>query len=307
MRVDPVCLRPLGDTISAMKRVYKAVRRLLRPIGWAKDVVVRSLRHSWRRRVALSDKDILEALRTLGPLEGPGVMVHSSLSSCGQIIGGAPVVLQALREWSYPKSIVMPTHTYSYSHPGVESPVFDRTATPSRVGSVTETFWRQPGVSRSLHPSHSLACEGPLSDELCDDERMSDTPCGEGTPYQRLLQRNVAVLMFGVSMNSYTLFHTAEDAAEVSYLYRTNRMTLRWRDASGRVSSYESRIHDMSFERRFAEVGVWLEGKGLLSRVPLGFGSLLFIPSAIDVHDALVTELARDPWFLVDKSSRPKS
>ena len=38
------------------------------------------------------------------------------------------------------------------------------------------------------------------------DMNHADTPCGVGTPYEKLVTQEFSVLMFGVTLNTYTLF-----------------------------------------------------------------------------------------------------
>ena len=94
-------------------------------------------------------------------------MVHSSLSACGQIRGGSATVVEVLQTWLGEGDLTMPTHTYCYPDKNGEAPVFDPATTPSVVGAITDYFWKQPEVMRSLHPTHSLACQGPGADHLC--------------------------------------------------------------------------------------------------------------------------------------------
>ena len=147
-------------------------------------------------------------------------------------------MIKALRGWALDKTLVaMPTHTWSYPRPNAETPVYDVESTASLVGAITDFFWRQSGVTRSLHPSHSLACLGANSDRFCLDHERRETPCGEQTPYEQMATSNSSVLMFGATMDSYTLFHTAEDAAKVPYLYKPEKLVLkskmkRWIDPS---------------------------------------------------------------------------
>lgn len=269
------------------------------------------LRRSWRRMhlvregPRLEQKDILAALRGF-PFAPPGIlMVHSSLSSCGFMTGGAATAIQALREWNVGGTLAMPTHSYCYPDLEGKVPVFDPRYTPSRVGAITDAFWRQPGVSRSLHPSHSLACEGPRSADFTEGHEGCNTPCGPGTPYEKLVQANAAVLMFGVTLNAFTFLHTAEDAAGVPYLYFPEPAILRIKTPSGDAQDFPMLRQDMSVPRRFADVAGWLEERGLLYRAPLGRGELLFMPKSLTVHNILTTCLRKDPWFLVQPSARP--
>lgn len=250
-------------------------------------------------RPRLDQGDIRRAFDDLHPGPQRIVLVHSSLSACGFIKGGALPVIDALREWIGEATLAMPTHTYCYPNSDGDCEVYDGSQTSSRVGALTEAFWRRPGVLRSQHPTHSLACEGLGAEELIAGHDMCKTPCGKNTPYQKLVENDASVLMFGVSLSAYTLFHTAEDDAEVPYLYESKPYVLKLRAANGEVSELRMRRQDMSIARRFGEIASWLEARGLLLRRRLGKGELLWIPSATVVHHEITAELRRNPWFLV--------
>jgi hypothetical protein len=61
---------------------------------------------------------------------------------------------------------------------------------------------------------------------------------------------------------------------------------------------------DMSVPRRFAEMDVELERVGLLRRTRLGWGTLLYLPSAAAVHEYIVERLQGDPFYLVARNAR---
>ena len=62
-------------------------------------------------------------------------------------------------------------------------PRFDVRRTPSQMGLVTELFRRTPGVTRSLHPTHSICALGPLANELCATHHLSPWRFGELSPF----------------------------------------------------------------------------------------------------------------------------
>ncbi len=68
--------------------------------------------------------------------------------------------------------------------------------------------------------------------------------------------------MFGATMDSYTLFHTAEDAAAVPYLYMPEQVTLRTKGATVSVRSVQMWRQDMRVARRFAATADWLSEQG---------------------------------------------
>ena len=267
--------------------------------------VVRRFKRARRKLVHLDEAKILDALESCGPFKADVLLVHSSLSACGSVDGGPATVVGALRSWIKDRAaLAMPTHTWSYPDATGVAPVFDFRSTPSLVGTITNYYWRQPGVVRSQHPSHSLAVRGPGAEDLCRDHELRETPCGPGTPYLRIAEGNSSVLMFGVSLDAYTLFHTAEHVAGVPYLYGPAQVTLRTRTEDGTIRSVHMWRQDMSVARRFAATAHWLLEEGLLVRRKLGLGELLFIPSARALHERVVAEMRRDPLFLVDEKAR---
>jgi len=283
------------------------MNRLLHPLTILRRQRSRLQKYARRRRIRLDKTEISKTLNCFGPVEAPALMVHSSLSACGQIEGGVHTVVDALREWAGPATLTMPTHSYLYPGGQKQASYFDPRTSPSVVGAVTDFFWRQPGVVRSLHPSHSVACDGPLAARLCVDHEWAETPCGQGTPYEKLIELDCAVLMFGATLDAYTFFHTAEDAAAVPYLYHPEPIEVAYRGPLGLHWVMAIFRQDMGFSRRFVEMTDWLEKHELLIRRGLGLGELLYLPHAATVHRALVKELERDPWLLVKESARPIS
>ena len=109
--------------------------------------------------------------------------------------------------------------------------------------------------------------------------------------------------MFGVSMNAYTFFHTAEDAAALPFLYEQCPYLLQYRDQAGGIHILNMWRHNMQIARRFAETRDWLEARGLLISRSLGLGELLYLPHTAEVHAALLEELKRDSFFLLNETA----
>jgi len=228
------------------------------------------------------------------------LMVHSSMSSCGYLSGGCGALVDILL--GYCNNLVLPTHTYLYprSHEA-RGEVYRADISISLIGALTNYFWNIHGVKRSIHPTHSIAVMGEKAGELCEGHEYADTPCGAGTPYIKLIEYDCSVLMYGVTLDAYTLFHTAEHYARAPYLYHKNQVKLRYMSKDMQEESIDTWAHDMTFTRRFAEMDKILEANGLLKRMDLGGGSLLFIESAKKVHEFLLCEFEDDPYYLTCK------
>jgi aminoglycoside 3-N-acetyltransferase len=67
--------------------------------------------------------------------------------------------------------------------------VFDVRRTPSRMGLLSELFRRSPGVVRSVHPTHPVACWGEDAASVAAGHPGSATPCGSGSPFESLWAR----------------------------------------------------------------------------------------------------------------------
>ena len=228
------------------------------------------------------------------------MIVHSSLSKCGYFPGGPGQVITALREVT--ATLAMPVFPNVWGgSASTKAEPFDPRSTASYLGIVGDTFWRQPDVVRSRHPTHSIAVCGTSKNKLIQEHETHVEPCGIGTPYHRIVQWNGSALLFGVDFNSYTLFHTAEAECKVPYLYYEEPMDLYFLDKEQKRRQLKVRRQDMSVTRRFAEVGRDLVARGLASEIHLGSGMLTFIPSVTEVHSFVVERLRKDPYYLTSK------
>lgn len=174
----------------------------------------------------------LEAdLRTLGLATGQVVLVHSSLSSLGWVVGGAQAVLIALMNvLTDSGTLVMPAYSSDNSDPTHwkdpavpegwwqtirdHMPAFDRKLTPSRrVGVIPELFRTAKDVRRSDHPSTSFCAWGRYAHAITADHRLNSS-FGEESPLARVYDLHGLVLQLGVGHDTNSSLHLAEHRAE---------------------------------------------------------------------------------------------
>jgi len=170
--------------------------------------------------------DLAHDLRALGVAEGGILMVHSSLSSLGKVLGGAPAVVRALFAALGPSgTLVMPAFSPEVSDPagwadrsfadaGTERarahvPAFDVDTTPTTMGLIPETFRRWPGTIRGPHPQVSVCALGPRAEKIVTPHTL-EWGQGAGSPFQRLVAMDAGLLLLGVGFNRATLLHYAE-------------------------------------------------------------------------------------------------
>jgi aminoglycoside 3-N-acetyltransferase len=167
---------------------------------------------------------LIEEFRLLGLKSDDVVLVHSSLSKLGFVIGGAVTVIQALMEVVNKGVILMPTQTSDNSNPAewknpavptdwipaiiAHMPAYDKDVTPTRgMGRVPELFRTLPGVKRTSHPMDSFAYYSARPLKL---EQPLTPAFGEKSPLAYLVKKRGKVLLIGVGYDVCTMLHHAE-------------------------------------------------------------------------------------------------
>lgn len=172
----------------------------------------------------MTRNDIGRLLEPLG-LRGNHIVVHASLSSFGQVEGGAPALCAALLDAvGETGTIVMPAFTYTETlgrSPGSmgasRSVAFHPDLPVSReIGAVAEAFRRAAGVLRSNHPTHSFAAWGRHAREVLSTQR-DNNPLG---PLKKLNVLQGHVLLLGAPLASVTAIHLAEERHGTPHLTR---------------------------------------------------------------------------------------
>lgn len=168
----------------------------------------------------VTKQQIIDGLRELGLSEGDTVIVHSSLSSFGEVEGGADCVVDALLETIGAEgTLIVPTFNYD---PGL----FDKAATPSVVGKITETVRLRPNAVRSSHPTHSVAAIGRLAEVITENHDKVD-PFARESALHKAARVGAKILQLGVNNLSNSSIHVAEELAQVPYLERQRHVAIK--------------------------------------------------------------------------------
>jgi aminoglycoside 3-N-acetyltransferase len=170
-------------------------------------------------------------LKALGISRGDVLIVHSSLSSMGWVVGGAAAVVDALLATvGTDGTITMPAHSGDWGDPArwenppVPSdwwdeilsarPVFDPYATPLReMGAVAENLLLRRETLRSSHPLHSHMANGQHAAKVVASHQLEDS-FGDSSPLGRLYDLGAKVLLIGVGHGRNTSLHLAESRAQ---------------------------------------------------------------------------------------------
>jgi aminoglycoside 3-N-acetyltransferase len=152
---------------------------------------------------------VVRMLERVGVPRDGVLLVHSAFKDFRRDGYDAEEVVAALVDYMAPGTLLLPTMSWRYVKP--QSPFFDEIATPSNTGILTELFRARYATRRSLHPTHSVAGRGPLTDEILGTHHLCVTPCGVLSPFGKVAALGGYVVMMGVGFDCCTLLHHVEE------------------------------------------------------------------------------------------------
>ncbi|OGV38557.1 MAG: hypothetical protein A2020_00515 [Lentisphaerae bacterium GWF2_45_14] len=157
----------------------------------------------------LTKSNIIQGLRKLGIKKGDRCILHSSLSSMGEVKGGAETVCLACMEALGNNGVLMMpsfNHYEAVSERG--KGFYDPLQTPTTNGAVPDFFWRMKGVFRSLDPSHAVAAWGKNAADYVKNHHNVPT-MGYGSPLELLEQADGKVILIDCP-DANTFLHVVE-------------------------------------------------------------------------------------------------
>lgn len=178
------------------------------------------------------------------------LVVHCAFAGLAHAGFNATAIADAMIDYLAPTTLLMPTMSWRSVNPG--NPVFDELATPGITGILSETFRQRHATRRSLHPTHSVAAKGDLTDTLLAMHHLEDTPCHARSPWGLLDDVAANVLLIGVGMERCTLMHHVEElvAPELYLQPPERRERYICRDRFGNEISMYTRRH-LKLRRNF--------------------------------------------------------
>ncbi len=169
-------------------------------------------------KTTVHQADLECAFREVGIRAGEVVMVHSSLSSLGWVVGGAEAVVEAFLAVLDPSRGTLVVPTLCQRDAELRFELWDIRACPSDVGRITEVVRLRSDAVRSDHPTHSVAAIGAQAVEITGGHARSygrPSPWGPaafglGSPWEWLYEHDAHYLFLGVTTACDTLGHFAQ-------------------------------------------------------------------------------------------------
>jgi aminoglycoside 3-N-acetyltransferase len=258
-----------------------------------------------RAQPEVSREELAADLRALGLPPGATVLVHSSLSRLGHVLGGADAAVDALLDAVGPTgTVIFPTLTGAREDGPEDPPSIDVRTTPCWTGRIPETARQRPDAVRSIHPTHSVAAIGPGAERYTTGHELTETPCDRRSPYRRLIEEGGFILMLGATQSSNTTLHCLEELAEVPYHLQDDWTTGRVVDAQGREHAVRNRLHLWRWRRDFEKIDRPLAAAGALIVGKVGQAAGRLMP-ARGLHGTILPLMRADPFYLLPEGAHP--
>lgn len=243
----------------------------------------------------LTRQDISGALTALGLAPGAVVFMHSSLSSLGEVDGGADTVVDAVLDVLGPEgTLAVPTFCSINRR---RKKTYDPDTTPSEVGQITNALRSRPQAFRSLHIWQSMSAIGKRAEEMMSVHRP--VAWAADGPFWRLYEWDAFIMLLGVPYFRSTFWHLIEQWVHPAYG--------RWKESSGRIRNRdgsESPLKEKTFGPRpghahdFNKLGSRMEAQGLVSIGTVG-NAMVRLYRARDAFDTGVAEYRKDPTLFI--------
>ena len=219
----------------------------------------------------ITKEDIVDALHDLGLAAGTGMVIHSSLKSFGHVKGGSQTVIEALMEVVTAEgTLVMPSFNHGAAFADGAPGYYDPTETPTTNGAIPDLFWRQPGVRRSLNPTHPFAVWGRHAESYTRAHHRTMT-MGPESPLGLLCADDGYCLLLGVGYHANTFHHVVEMSTGVSCLgIRCEAYPVRLPSAEtvqGRTLGWREKSCPFTDEGRYHEA---IAARGLQREIFIG-------------------------------------
>ena len=157
-----------------------------------------------------------QQLSELGLCKGDVVLVHSSMKAMETQRGPEEIIGDMQAVIGEEGTLLMPALTYD--NVTAENPVFDSDQTEPCIGLLPRTFWRMPGVVRSVNPTHSVCAWGMLAHTLTVGHIMDNTAVGVHSPFMLLPCYKGKLLFIGDILNTCTFMHGIEEIVKPPYI-----------------------------------------------------------------------------------------
>jgi aminoglycoside N3'-acetyltransferase len=155
--------------------------------------------------------------------KGSVVFIHSSVDNLNIRFDTLKLLEILLETVGEVGTLVLPCWQFTYRAEDYlkSGKVFDVRRSPSALGMLSEMARRYPGANRSLHPTNSIVAIGKHAVAITEAHHTDIYPCGEKSPYYKVMQLDGIIAGIGVNANFMSFVHCPEDVLKEQFPVKT--------------------------------------------------------------------------------------
>lgn len=182
-------------------------------------------RFKGKHQAKISEKELRRFLtEKLGLVKGDSLFIHSSTISLFFDFPFTKIITILLEIVGEEGTLLFPTSQLRVRAEDYlkDDPIFDVRKTKTEMGFLPEYARRLRHSFRSLHPTNSVVAIGKNAQLLTNEHHKSIYPCGEQSPYYKIMEYNGKYIGIGVRPeNTMTFIHTVEDVLKDKFPIET--------------------------------------------------------------------------------------
>ena len=247
--------------------------------------------------------DFQTQLKNLGINTGDTVLMHSSMKALKTDMTPEEFIREIIEAIGPDGTLLVPALTYSSVN--TENPLFKAAETEPCIGLIPRTFFKMPGVVRSLHPTHSVCALGKLAGELCSAHINDETPVGPNSPFMKITKYGGKLLFIGEVVKSCTFMHGVEEAAGAPYALMREYTDYTLVDTDGKIIKKKYIRHNFKgYTQEYQRIKDILPYPEIKTG-KVGEADCYLIESAALLEKA-VAKIRENPFYFVDTKDEPE-
>ncbi len=159
----------------------------------------------------------------LGLKTGSVAFIHSSVGFLNTFVPPERILEILLEIVGTEGTLIFPCWQFNYRAEDYlkKDKIFDVENSRTVMGVLPEIARGLPNAVRSLHPINSILAIGKHAQELTEDHHLSIYPCGELSPYYKMMEYNAIIVGLGVTSHFLSFVHCPEDVMKENFPLKT--------------------------------------------------------------------------------------
>ena len=155
-------------------------------------------------------KNLEEYFKQLKIKKNDHLIIHSSFKRIGSYGINPSLFLSNIENFMSDGTLIFPAFTWDKSKKNLK---FDYLKSRSEMGILSELFRKKFKYNRTLHPTHSITVSGKDQFNIINfqEKNKKKGPCGKGTIWEYLLNKNTKILLIDTLIESCTFVHYFEE------------------------------------------------------------------------------------------------